>query len=157
MITSKFLRNAAIAGSLAFCSSIAMAANAVADVTPDLRGVWSSTHTVVGLPNENSDGAPRFNQSEWILEIREQEDNVFWGTSSWSRIGSERWNEAQVTGSLKMDGSGDISMLESRGDTTHRVNGLVDATFENGKIYADFRSLHSGITYSAVLERDSTG
>ncbi|WP_037315465.1 hypothetical protein [Ruegeria halocynthiae] len=138
----------------ALASTFAFAAMATADNTPDLRGVWSGTHTVAALPNENSDGAPRFNQSEWVLEIKEQQDNVFWGTSKWSRTSSDRWNEGQVTGTISRDGTGSIAMVESRVGEDRKVNGLIDATFEDGKIFADFRSLRSGITYSTVLEND---
>ncbi len=138
----------------ALASTFAFATFAAADNAPDLRGVWSGTHTVAALPNEHSDGAPRFNESEWVLEIKEQQDNVFWGTSKWSRSSSDRWNEGQVTGTISRDGSGSISMVESRIGEDREVNGLIDATFEDGKIYADFRSLHSGITYSTVLETD---
>jgi len=143
-------------GAAALASTFAFATLAAADSSPDLRGVWSGTHTVAALPNEHSDGAPRFNQSEWVLEIKEQQDNAFWGTSKWSRSNSDRWNEAQVTGTISQDGSGSITMVESRMGEDRHVNGLIDATFEDGKIYADFRSLHSGITYGTVLEKDTT-
>ncbi|MEX0327511.1 MAG: hypothetical protein AB3N07_02215 [Ruegeria sp.] len=143
-------------GAAALASTFAFATLAAAETTPDLRGVWSGQHTVAALPNENSDGAPRFNQSEWVLEIKEQQDNVFWGTSKWSRTSSDSWNEGQVTGTISRDGSGSIAMVESRIGETNQVNGLIDATFEDGKIYADFRSLNSGITYSTVLENGET-
>ncbi len=138
----------------ALASTFAFATFAAADSTPDLRGTWSGMHTVAALPNENSDGAPRFNQSEWVLEIKEQQDNAFWGTSKWSRTNSDRWNEGQVTGTISRDGSGSIAMVESRVGEDRQVNGLIDATFKDGKIFADFRSLRSGITYSTVLEND---
>jgi len=143
-------------GAATLASTLAFTALAAADTTPDLRGVWSGTHTVAALPNENSDGAPRFNQSEWVLEIKEQQGNAFWGTSKWSRSDSDRWNEGQVTGTFSRDGSGSIAMVESRVGEDRQVNGLIDAVFEDGKIYADFRSLRSGITYSTVLETDGT-
>ncbi|MEW2918850.1 hypothetical protein AB1A64_17440 [Ruegeria sp. ANG10] len=143
-------------GAAALASTLAFATHAVAENTPDLRGVWSGTHTVAALPNEHSDGAPRFNQSEWVLEIKEQQDNAFWGTSKWSRTGSDRWNEGQVTGTISRDGTGSIAMVETRVGEDRQINGLIDATFEDGKIYADFRSLRSGITYGTVLENDGT-
>ena len=147
------MTRAKLIGAAALASTLALSTHAFADTTPDLTGVWSGSHTVVGLPNENSDGAPRFNESEWVLEIKEQQDNVFWGTSKWSRASSDRWGEAQVTGTVNQDGSGTIAMIETRTDPERQVNGLIDATFEDGKIYADFRSLRSGIAYSTVLER----
>lgn len=146
----KTLSAAALAGTMAFATS------AFADTAPDLRGEWSGTHTVVGLPNKDSDGAARFTQSEWVIDIQEQQDNVFWGTSKWSREGSDTWREAQVTGSIRMDGSGTISMVETRDGKGNKVNALIDATIEDGKIFADVRSLRSGISYSTVMERDST-
>ncbi|MEM7178018.1 MAG: hypothetical protein AAF503_09965 [Pseudomonadota bacterium] len=150
MTISKLFGAAALAGSLA------LATNAVADTAPDIRGVWSGTHTVAGLPNANSDGAPRFNEAELILDIKEQQGNAFWGTSKWSRVGSDRWGEAQVTGAITQDGSGNIAIVESRVGPKNMVNGLINATYEDGKIYADFRSMTSGISYSTVLERDGT-
>ncbi|WP_170431287.1 hypothetical protein [Ruegeria arenilitoris] len=143
-------------GAAALASTFAFATLAAAENAPDLRGIWNGTHTVAALPNEHSDGAPRFNQSEWVLEIKEQQDNAFWGTSKWSRIGSDRWNEGQVTGTISRDGSGKIAMVESRTGEDRKVNGLIDATFEDGKIYADFRSLRSGMTYGTILEKDGT-
>lgn len=140
-------------GAVALAGGLAFASAAIAETTPDLRGVWSGSHTVAALPNEHSNGTPRFNQSEWVLEIQEQQDNVFWGGSKWSRAGSDRWNEGQTTGALSLDGSGSITMVESRAGPGGEVNGLIDATYRDGKIYADFRSLRSGIVYSTVLER----
>ncbi|MCL6283434.1 hypothetical protein M3P21_07790 [Ruegeria sp. 2012CJ41-6] len=140
-------------GAAALAGTLAMATSAFASDTPDLRGTWSGSHTVAALPNERSDGAPRFNESEWVMEIREQQDNVFWGTSKWSRTSSDQWNEGQMTGTISLDSSGNIAMVESLPGQDREVNGLIDATYEDGKIYADFRSLRSGITYSTVLER----
>ncbi|MFA3919645.1 hypothetical protein [Ruegeria hyattellae] len=140
-------------GAAALAGTLALATSAFASETPDLRGTWSGSHTVAALPNERSDGAPRFNQSEWVLEIKEQQDNVFWGASKWSRASSERWNEAQMTGTISLDGSGNIAMVESLPGLDREVNGLIDARYEDGKIYADFRSLRAGTTYSTVLER----
>ncbi len=149
MTITKYLGAAALAGSLA------VATTAIADTAPDIRGVWSGTHTVAGLPNANSDGAPRFNQAGLVLEIKEQQGNAFWGTTKWSRVGSDRVGEAQVTGAITQDGSGNIAMVETRVGPKNMINGLIDATYQDGKIYADFRS-KSGLSYSTVLERDGT-
>ena len=103
--------------------------------------------------NANTATAPRFNTSEWVLEIQAQHENVFWGPSMWRRNAMDDWTLYEATGSISQDGSGKIGIVESSNQPDIGVNALIDARYEDGRIYADFRSLRTGTTYSTVLER----
>ena len=92
-------------------------------------------------------------QSEWVLEIQAQNDNVFWGPSMWRRNAMDDWTMYEATGSISQDGSGKIGIVESSAEPAIGVNALIDARYADGRIYADFRSLRRGTTYSTVLER----
>ncbi|MBO9444427.1 hypothetical protein [Ruegeria sp. R14_0] len=140
------------AGAAALATSLTLATAAMAD-TPDLRGIWTASQTTVSPSNAATGAAPRFNQSEWVLEIQTQHDNVFWGPSKWRRNATDNWTMYEATGSLSQDGSGRIGIVESSTEPSIGVNALIDARYEDGKIYADFRSLRTGTTYSTVLER----
>ncbi|WP_254445793.1 hypothetical protein [Ruegeria arenilitoris] len=140
------------AGAAALATSLTLATAAMAD-TPDLRGIWTASQTTVSPSNAASGDAPRFNQSEWVLDIQKQQDNVFWGPSKWRRNASDNWTMYEATGAVSQDGSGKIGIVESSAEPTIGVNALIDARYEDGKIYADFRSLRTGTTYSTVLER----
>ncbi len=140
------------AGAAALASTLALG-SAAADTTPDLRGTWTASQTTVSPSNAAAGDAPRFNQSEWVLEIQTQQDNVFWGPSMWRRSAMDDWTLYEATGSISQDGSGKIGIVESSAEPAIGVNALIDARYEDGRIYADFRSLRTGTTYSTVLER----
>ena len=141
------------AGAAALATTLALGTGASADVTPDLRGTWTASQTTVSPSNTASSNAPRFNKSEWVLDIQAQQDNVFWGPSMWRRNAMDDWTLYEATGAISQDGSGKIGIVESSAEPATGVNALIDARYENGKIYADFRSLRTGTTYSTVLER----
>ena len=141
------------AGAAALATSLALGTAAGAETTPDLRGIWTASQTTVSPSNSATGDAPRFNQSEWVLEIQAQNDNVFWGPSMWRRNAMDDWTMYEATGSISQDGSGKIGIVESSAEPAIGVNALIDARYEDGRIYADFRSLRTGTTYSTVLER----
>ncbi len=141
------------AGAAALATTLALGTAALADATPDLRGTWAGSYTTVSPSRTATGDVPRFNNAEWVLHIEKQQDNVFWGPSKWRRAASEDWTFYDATGSVSLDGSGKIGIVESSADPTIGVNALIDARYEDGKIYADFRSLRNGTTYSTVLER----
>ncbi|WP_170587589.1 hypothetical protein [Ruegeria arenilitoris] len=141
------------AGAAAVAATLTMGSAALADAMPDLRGTRTASQTTVSPSNANTATAPRFNTSEWVLEIQAQHENVFWGPSMWRRNAMDDWTMYEATGSISQDGSGKIGIVETAADPTSGVNALIDARYEDGKIYADFRSLRTGTTYSTVLER----
>ncbi len=141
------------AGAAALATSFALSTAAAADATPDLRGVWTASQTTVAPSTSDMGEMPRFNTSEWVLDIQAQKDNVFWGPSMWRRNAMEDWTLYEATGSISQDGSGKIGIVESSNQPDIGVNALIDARYEDGRIYADFRSLRTGTTYSTVLER----
>ena len=61
--------------------------------------------------NANTATAPRFNTSEWVLEIQAQHENVFWGPSMWRRNAMDDWTMYEATGSISQDGSGKIGIV----------------------------------------------
>ncbi|WP_170384794.1 hypothetical protein [Ruegeria atlantica] len=140
------------AGAAALATTFTLGAAALADPAPDLRGTWVGTYTAVQPTHYQRGNEPRFNQAEWMLDIQIQEDNVFWGPSKWRRDGDTGWNENEATGTISLDGSGRIGITETS-PMVIGANALIDARYEDGKIYADFRSLRNGTTYSTVLER----
>ncbi|WP_171125518.1 MULTISPECIES: hypothetical protein [unclassified Ruegeria] len=140
------------AGAAALATTLTLGTAAMADTTPDLRGTWVGTYTTVQPTHMQRGTEPRFNKAEWMLDVQVQEDNVFWGPSLWRRDGDTDWNQNEATGTISLDGSGKIGIV----DTSPMVigaNALIDARCEDGKIFADFRSLRNGTTYSTVLER----
>ncbi len=141
------------AGAAALATSFALSTAAAADATPDLRGVWTASQTTVAPSTSDIGEMPRFNTSEWVLDIQAQKDNVFWGPSMWRRNAMDDWTLYEATGSISQDGSGKIGIVESSNQPDIGVNALIDARYEDGRIYADFRSLRTGTTYSTVLER----
>ncbi|WP_420586513.1 hypothetical protein [Ruegeria sp.] len=140
------------AGAAALATSLTLATAAMAD-TPDLRGTWVGSYTAVSPSDAAIGKTPRFNSAEWVLHVEKQQDNVFWGPSKWRRNATDDWTVYEATGTVSLDGSGGIGIVESSSDPTIGVNALIDARYEDGKIFADFRSLRSGTTYSTVLER----
>ncbi len=141
------------AGAAALATSLALGTAAMADTTPDLRGTWTGSYTTVG-PNRTTTGdAPRFNSAEWVLDIQKQKDNVFWGPSKWRPNAAQGWRVMDATGTISVDDPTRISIVESSANPEIGVNALIDARYQDGKIYADFRSLRRGTTYSTVLER----
>ncbi|WP_037310561.1 hypothetical protein [Ruegeria halocynthiae] len=139
-------------GAAALATSLTLGAAVSADTTPDLRGIWLGTYTTVQPSHFYRGDEPRFNQAEWMLDVQIQEGNVFWGPSKWRREGDTGWNENEATGTISLDGSGAIGIIETS-PLVIGANALIDARYQDGKIYADFRSLRSGTTYSTVLER----
>ncbi len=141
------------AGAAALATSLTLGTAALADTTPDLRGTWTGSYTTVG-PNRTTTGdVPRFNNAEWVLDIQKQQDNVFWGPSKWRSNATQDWRMLDATGTISLDDPTRISIVESSADPDIGVNALIDARYQDGKIYADFRSLRRGTTYSTVLER----
>ncbi len=140
------------AGAAALATTLTLGTAAMADTTLDLRGTWVGTYTTVQPTHAQSGSEPRFNQAEWMLDVQVQEDNVFWGPSLWRRDGDTAWNENEATGTISLDGSGKIGIVETS-PMVIGANALIDARYEDGKIFADFRSLRNGTTYSTVLER----
>ncbi len=130
--------------------TIAFAASA--DPATDMLGAWSGKYTAVSPTNARGAG-PRFNNSEVVLTIKEQQGTVFWGEGRWRREGSDDWTWYEITGNLSADGSGKIGMVESSSDPSFSVNALIDAQLDDDKLYVNFRSLSRGTTYSALLER----
>ncbi len=141
------------AGAAALATTLSLGTTALAETTPDLRGTWTASQATVSPSNSMTGDLPRFNKSEWVLEIQAQQDNVFWGPSMWRRNAMDDWTLYEATGSISLDGSGKIGIVESSDQPDAGVNALIDARYEDGKIYADFRSLRTGTTYSTVLER----
>ncbi len=140
------------ASAAALTTAIAMGTAALADTTPDLRGIWAGTYTTVQPSHYYKGDQPRFNQAEWVVDIQQQQGNVFWGPSKWRGDGVEEWQDYEVTGAISLDGSGRIGLVETA-PLIIGANAVIDARYENGKIFADFRSLRNGTTYSTVLER----
>lgn len=126
-----------------------------ADDIPDLRGTWSGTYLAVSPSRENEPG-PRYNRAELVLDIKDQSDNVFWGTSQWRVMGREQWNEAEITGSISLHDTGQIRILERSADPQAGTVGQFDATLLDGQLYVDFRGLRAGTVYSTVLEKSAT-
>ncbi|WP_282119975.1 hypothetical protein [Ruegeria atlantica] len=141
------------AGAAALATSLTLATASMAETTPDLRGAWTGTYTKVSPSRVATGDAPRFHQGEWLLDIQQQQDNLFWGPSMWRPDAGTDWRVFDATGTISLDGSGTIGIVESSADPQVGVNALVDARYQDGKIYADFRSLRRGTTYSVVLER----
>ncbi|NVO57233.1 hypothetical protein HW561_15680 [Rhodobacteraceae bacterium B1Z28] len=140
------------ASAAALATSLSLGTAALADTTPDLRGKWTGTYNTVQPSHYYKGDEPRFNQAEWVVDIQKQEDNVFWGPSKWRSQDNDLWHEYEVTGSISLDGSGKIGIVETS-PLVIGANALIDAQYKDGMIYADFRSLRNGTTYSVVLER----
>ncbi len=141
------------AGAAALATSLTLATASMADTMPDLRGTWTGSYTAVG-PNRTTTGdAPRFNNAEWVLDIQKQQDNVFWGPSKWRSNAAQDWRVMDATGTISLDDPNKVNIVESSANPEIGVNALIDARYQDGKIYADFRSLRRGTTYSTVLER----
>ncbi len=140
------------ASAAALTTAIAMGTAALADTTPDLRGIWAGTYTTVQPSHYYKGDQPRFNQAEWVVDIQQQQGNVFWGPSKWRGDDVDEWQDYEVTGTISLDGSGRIGLVETA-PLIIGANAVIDARYENGKIFADFRSLRNGTTYSTVLER----
>jgi len=140
------------AGAAALAATLILGTATLADTTPDLRGTWVGTYTTVQPSHYYKGDTPRFNQAEWVIDIQKQQDNVFWGPSKWRSQSVDEWHEYEVTGAISLDGSGKIGLVETS-PLVIGANALIDARYEDGKIYADFRSLRNGTAYSTVLER----
>lgn len=121
---------------------------------PDLLGSWQGAYQVVSPTNQFGPG-PRIDSSEWLLNITTQEGHLFWAESNWRSEGATDWVRNEATGAIAMDGSGEISMLQSAPDPEVGVNAIIDATFVEGALYVRFRSLTTGATYSAILTRQA--
>lgn len=122
----------------------------------DLRGTWSGEYTAVSPTNAQGEG-PRFAKAEWKLEITDQEDNIFYGISSWRQVGSDTWQSYQATGNLRADGSGYVGIMEIGSEPPYAINSIINGQLDGEKIYVDFRGLNLGVTYSAVLEKAASG
>ncbi len=141
------------AGAAALATSLTLGTAALADTSPDLRGTWTGTYSKVSPSRTATGDAPRFHDGEWLLDIQKQQENLFWGPSMWRPNSDADWRVYDATGTISLDGSGTIGLVESSADPEIGVNALVDAKYQDGKIYADFRSLRRGTAYSVVLER----
>lgn len=132
--------------------------SAEADDFADLRGVWTGKYLAVSPPR-NADPGPRFNNAEWMLEIKEQNENVFWGKSKWRVKGRDEWNEKQATGSVSLKAAGPnlpwVNIVEVSLKPGGGVTGLIDGTLKDGKLYVNFRGLRAGTSFSAVLKKSS--
>ena len=121
----------------------------------DMRGVWSGTYLAVSPSRENEPG-PRFNRAELELDIKEQSENAFWGSSRWRVVGRDDWNSGEVSGSTSLSDPNAVSIVERSSDPDIGVVGLIDGTLKDGKLYINFKGLRAGTAYSAVLERSGT-
>lgn len=121
----------------------------------DMRGVWSGTYLAVSPSRENNPG-PRFNKAEIVLDIKEQSENAFWGSSKWRVVGRDAWNSSEVTGSISLIDPNAVSILEKSSNPETGVVGLIDGMLKGGKLYINFRGLRAGTAYSTVLERSQT-
>ncbi|MEM1164475.1 MAG: hypothetical protein AAGJ28_26395, partial [Pseudomonadota bacterium] len=130
----------------AFCAGFAFA-----DTVPDLRGTWTGSYTAASPGNANNP-SPRFGKAEWQLEITNQEGNAFYGTSSWRYEGRD-WTSYQATGSIREDGSGLVSIVETGEDSPYTVNSVSKGRLDGDKIYVDFQGLILGTSYSTTLEK----
>ena len=72
-----------------------------------------------------------------MLDVQMQEDNVFWGPSKWRRDGDTEWNEYEATGTISLDGTGSIGIVETS-PLLIGANALIDARYEDGKILCRF-------------------
>lgn len=145
-------RLAAVAGALAMTAVFSSNPAAAADF-PDLRGVWTANYLAVAPSNAEHPG-PRFNEAEWRVEIKQQKDNVFWGTSRWRLKGQENWNEVETTGSINLKDPNIISIVE-KSPNRRGAKGVVDGTLADGKIYVNFKGVEFGVSFSTVLEKSS--
>jgi len=121
----------------------------------DMRGVWNGTYLAVSPSRENEPG-PRLNQGELVVDIKEQSENAFWGSSRWRVVGRDTWNSSEITGSISLIDPAAVSILERSSDPQTGVVGLIDGTLKDGKLYIDFRGFRAGTAYSTVLERSET-
>lgn len=136
---------------LGTAAALALAAvPALADT--DLTGSWAASYTAVSPTNSRGEG-PRFNQAEWQLTITEQQGNVFYGQTKWRTVNSPDWTTLQVTGNISADGSGRIGIVEIGTEEPYDVHSVIDGLLDGDRIYVDYRSIRSGATYSAVLEK----
>ena len=126
-----------------------------ADQYTDMRGVWSGTYMAVSPSRENQPG-PRFNRGELVVDIKEQSENAFWGTSKWRVVGRDAWNSSEVTGSVSLVDPSAVNILEKSSNPETGVVGLIDGTLKGGKLYINFRGFRAGTAYSTVLERSQT-
>lgn len=128
----------------------------IASADTDLRGTWTGDYTAVSPTNNNGEG-PRFAKAEWRLEITDQQGPVFYGSSSWRPMGSDTWRNYQATGNIRADGSGYVGIMEIGTEPPYAVNSIINGQLDGNKIYVDFRGLNTGVTYSAVLEKEEGG
>lgn len=146
MRTALTLTTAALALALA-------AGPALADT--DLTGTWTATYTAVSPTNNRGEG-PRFQEAEWQLNITDQQGSVFYGETKWRSGTSPDWTTLQVTGNISADGAGRIGMAEIGTQEPYEVHSVIDGLLDGDQIYVDYRSLHTGTSYSAVLEKAAT-
>ena len=142
---------AAIAGALAMTVAFASQPVAAGDY-PDMRGVWKATYLAVE-PSRPDRKGPLFEKAEWQLEIKQQQENVFWGISKWRPVGGDKWNELEATGSLNVNDPNSVTMVEK--PANKRTKSMIDGKLADGKIYVNYMGLAYGTSYSAVLEKAS--
>lgn len=140
-------RAAALAATLAIT-----AGSALAEDYPDMRGEWTASYLAVAPTNANGKG-PRFGQSEWTLDIQQQQENVFWGISKWRRNADTDWIVKEATGNISVSGSGAVGMLETSPDPDIGVTSTIDGVLSGDMLTVDFRNLRTGATYSTELHR----
>lgn len=138
-----------------FATAFAFVLNAGALLAEtDLTGMWQATYTAVSPTNLRGEG-PRFNEAEWRLNVTQQRGNVFYGETKWRSSTSPEWTTLQVTGNISADGEGRIGLVEIGSDDPYQVHSMINGQIKDGQIFVDYRSLRTGTTYSAVLERIS--
>ncbi len=143
---------AAVAAVLVLIASLAPHPAVAADF-PDMRGVWKATYLAVA-PSSRTTKEPSFDKAEWHLEVKEQQENVFWGISKWRLEGREKWNDVEATGSFDLNDPSKLIMVETAPNEPG-AKGLIDGKLDGDKIYVTFKGIEFGIAFSAVLKKSS--
>lgn len=145
-------RLAAIATAFAVIVTFAPHPAATADF-PDMRGVWKASYLAVA-PSSRANPGPSFDKAEWELEIKEQQENVFWGVSKWRIEGREKWNDVEATGSFDLNDPSKLNMVETA-PSEPGAKGLIDGKLDGDKIYVTFKGIEFGVSFSAILKKSS--
>jgi len=145
---------AALTGVIAVILALGTSWADASDFT-DMRGVWTGKYLAVAPQRDNEPG-PRFNDVELKLDIKEQKENVFWGTSTWRIIGRDAWNERQVTGSVSLIDPGAVTINEVLLKPEISITGLINGAVKDGKLFVTFRGLRTGTSFSTVLKKDTS-
>lgn len=143
---------AVVAAGLALIATLTSNPAFAADF-PDMRGVWKATYLAVA-PSSRTTTTPSFDKAEWHLEIKEQQENVFWGVSKWRIEGREEWNDVEATGSFDVNDPSKLIMVETAPNEPG-AKGLIDGKLDGDKIYVTFKGIEFGVAFSTVLEKSS--